>query len=104
MNPIGGPPPARPDRVDGGELGRAKERAPRAIDTTKAARGTEPADRYVRRIAEAERVRAGSFDNEKVARLRALADRGACVPSPQRIAAALTEKSATESPPEGAKR
>ncbi|MFO0611671.1 MAG: hypothetical protein U0414_03720 [Polyangiaceae bacterium] len=97
MKPVGGPPSpetprvARPEsttRVEG--TARAEERA---AMRSPAASKTEPRrgeDLYTRR-SDASTPRPASFDAAKVARLRELADRGACVPSPERIAAALSQ-------------
>lgn len=113
MKPVGGPPNPRIERpqetdaaprADEKAAARAAQRAALRVaraETSDKASSRRSVDVFTSKSAEASRARAPSFDTEKVARLRALADRGACVPSPERIALALSEKSAPENPPEG---
>lgn len=89
MRPIGGPPPPCIDHASRPAAARVEEKvAARPVPVGRVS-ARHAVDAHVGLGAQAPHARAPSFDAEKVVRLRELADRGACVPSPPRIAEAL---------------
>jgi len=91
VRPIGGPSTPGIDHASRAAVSRLEEKAAEPLVANARVAVRRDVDAQIEQAAQAPRARAPSFDADKVVRLRELADRGACVPSPPRIAEALSE-------------